>query len=84
MEPPQVALAALMRDRPSIADEIGVTLSRRAKIVMPGAANGQGGDNAPSISVLVSRIRQLFEVPHGPSMWRQTEKLKGPSPHDAL
>ena len=61
----QAALAKLMRDRPSIADEIGVTLSQRAKVAIPGATNDHGIANAPSISALVLRIRQLFEVPHG-------------------
>ena len=60
----QAALAKLMHDRPSIADEISLTLSRRATI-----AAAVVGDSAlvgpPSLSLLVSRIRQLFEVPHG-------------------
>ena len=61
----QAALAKLMRDRPSIADEISVTLSRRAKAHTSGIADKTSIAAAPSISVLVSRIRQLFEVPHG-------------------
>jgi small-conductance mechanosensitive channel/CRP-like cAMP-binding protein len=61
----QAALAKLMRDRPSIADEISVTLSRRAKARTSGIADKTSNAAAPSISVLVSRIRQLFEVPHG-------------------
>jgi CRP-like cAMP-binding protein len=61
----QAALAKLMRDRPSIADEISVTLLRRAKARTSGIADKASIAAAPSISVLVSRIRQLFEVPHG-------------------
>lgn len=61
----QAALAKLMHDRPSIADEISLTLSRRTHM----AAVVAGGDSArgatPSFSQLVGRIRQLFEVPHG-------------------
>jgi len=59
----QAALAKLMQDRPSIADEISVTLSRRAK---SGLSMGDDARVAAESSVtrLVSRIRQLFEVPH--------------------
>ena len=59
----QAALAKLMQDRPSIADEISVTLSRRAK---SGLSMGEDGRVAveSSVTLLVSRIRQLFEVPH--------------------
>jgi small-conductance mechanosensitive channel/CRP-like cAMP-binding protein len=60
----QAALAKLMQDRPSIADEISVTLSRRAKMGTAGITNEGGIDAGTSISVLVSRIRRLFEVPH--------------------
>jgi CRP-like cAMP-binding protein len=60
----QAALAKLMRDRPSIADEISVTLSRRAQMGTPGITNEGGIGAVTSISVLVSRIRRLFEVPH--------------------
>jgi len=60
----QAALAKLMRDRPGIAEEISLTLTRRAK---RGTAGGVSEDEAalPSLSALVTRIRQLFEVPHG-------------------
>lgn len=59
----QAALAKLMRERPSIAEEISLTLSRRAKMGPPGIVDDRGIAAAPSISLLVSRIRQLFEVP---------------------
>jgi small-conductance mechanosensitive channel len=59
----QAALAKLMHDRPSIADEISVTLSQRAKR----AASGIGGDaeseSMRSVSWLVTRIRNVFELP---------------------
>ena len=60
----QAALAKLMHDRPSIADEVSVTLSRRAKRGQ--ALMGNEGATAALTSVpgLVDRIRQLFAVPH--------------------
>jgi small-conductance mechanosensitive channel/CRP-like cAMP-binding protein len=60
----QTALAKLMQDRPVIADEISLTLSRRAKMSSPGSTTASDSA-ATSFSALVSRIRQLFEVPHG-------------------
>ena len=59
----QAALAKLMDDRPSIADEISVTLSRRRG---PEASLGpeSQGTELGSVSRLVARIRQLFDVPH--------------------
>jgi small-conductance mechanosensitive channel/CRP-like cAMP-binding protein len=58
----QAALAKLMHERPSIADEISVTLSRRAKA---GAFAGSEGQTAAKSSAtrLLARIRQVFEVP---------------------
>ena len=59
----QAALATLMHDRPSIADEISVTLSRRTKVGSSEPAHtDEGGPR--SVSWLVGRIRELFEVPH--------------------
>lgn len=58
----QQALAKLMKDRPSIADEISVTLSRRTR---GSAADAASPTDPSSVSWLVTRIRQLFEVPHG-------------------
>jgi CRP-like cAMP-binding protein len=60
----QAALAKLMHDRPSIADEVSITLSRRAKRGQ--AAIGDEGRAAGMRSVpgLVARIRHLFDVPH--------------------
>ena len=57
----QQALAKLMKERPSIADEISVTLSRRTNSTAVTPVPSAG---VPSASWLVARIRQLFDVPH--------------------
>ena len=61
----QAALAKLMHERPSIAEEISMTLLHRAKVATGGS--GSEADSTPTRSFpwLVARIRQLFEVPHG-------------------
>jgi len=61
----QAALAKLMHDRPSIADEVSITLSRRTK--QGQASLGDEGRSADMRSVprLVARIRHLFGVPQG-------------------
>jgi hypothetical protein len=59
----QEALARIMRDRPSLADEISLTLSRQATAGQAGVAEDAANRTA-SLSELVSRIRQLFAVPH--------------------
>jgi small-conductance mechanosensitive channel len=65
----QAALARLMQDRPSIADEIRQTLSQHAKAGASGAPGDRGAADVPSISALVSRMRQMFsEGPHGSAM----------------
>ena len=61
----QAALAKLMQDRPAIAEEISLTLSRRANSGATGLAEDGGLGSAPSFSVLVTRIRQMFQLPHG-------------------
>lgn len=60
----QAALSDLMKERPGIADEISVTLSRRANVATPAGAPGADAHDS-SISSLVARIRHLFDVPHG-------------------
>jgi small-conductance mechanosensitive channel len=55
-------LARLMRERPGIADEISVTLCRRADL--DPAPIDQTADDMGSVPRLVARIRHLFEVPH--------------------
>jgi CRP-like cAMP-binding protein len=59
----QEALAKLMRDRPTIADEISVTLSRRAGRGQAHATE-QDATSMRSVSWLVARIRNVFELPH--------------------
>jgi hypothetical protein len=59
----QAALARLMHDRPSIADDISVTLSRRVKHVTAGNADEGEGASMRSVSWLVGRIRSVFELP---------------------
>jgi small-conductance mechanosensitive channel/CRP-like cAMP-binding protein len=61
----QAAVAKLLRDRPIIAEEISLTLSRRAKGAAAGLSDDSGLGPGPSFSVLVTRIRQLFQLPHG-------------------
>ena len=58
----QAALAELMHDRPSIADEISVTLSRRATHVVVGIGD-EAEESMRSVSWLVNRIRNVFGVP---------------------
>lgn len=60
----QAAMAALMKERPSIADEISVTLSRRANKATAGNTVSSEATEG-SVSWLVGRIRQVFELPHG-------------------
>ena len=58
----QAALAQLMRDRPSIADEISVTLSKRAKHTAAGMSD-EAEVAMRSVSWLVGRIRSAFALP---------------------
>jgi small-conductance mechanosensitive channel len=59
----QAAMAKLMHDRPTIADEISVTLSRRASRGQAHATE-QDATSMRSVSWLVGRIRNVFELPH--------------------
>jgi small-conductance mechanosensitive channel len=61
----QESLAKLMKERPSVAEEISVTLARRAKIGTAGKGSDSDAAADRSPSWLVDRIRQLFELPHG-------------------
>jgi small-conductance mechanosensitive channel len=60
----QAALAKLMHDRPSIADEVSITLSRRAKRGKAAIGDEGGTAGMRSVPGLVARIRHLFDVPH--------------------
>ena len=53
----QAALAALMRDRPSIADEISVTLSRRTKV-----GGSEAGPELKALLPLMGRPRVLARL----------------------
>jgi small-conductance mechanosensitive channel len=59
----QAVLAQLMHDRPSIADEISVTLSKRAHHAAAGVGDSSDVASMRSVSWLVSRIRSAFELP---------------------
>jgi small-conductance mechanosensitive channel len=59
----QAAMAKLLHDRPTIADEISVTLSRRASRGQAHATE-QDATSMRSVSWLVGRIRNVFELPH--------------------
>jgi small-conductance mechanosensitive channel len=61
----QEALAKIMRERPSLAEEISLTLSRRAKAGQVGVADDNTEAGALSMTELLTRIRNLFAVPHG-------------------
>ncbi|WP_428675542.1 mechanosensitive ion channel domain-containing protein [Reyranella sp.] len=58
-------VAHLLQERPSIADEIGVTLARRSHHVVAALDSADGADAGGSVGRLVTRIRQLFDVAHG-------------------
>jgi small-conductance mechanosensitive channel len=57
-------LAHLIQDRPSIADEIGVTLARRNRLGAPASGSDDAVDAGSSVAKLVARIKQLFDVAH--------------------
>jgi hypothetical protein len=61
----QAALAKLMHDRPILADEISVTLSRRAKHAAPGLGDHAEVESLRSVSWLVKRMRSAFELSPG-------------------
>jgi CRP-like cAMP-binding protein len=58
----QAAMAKLMHDRPGIADEISMTLSRRAKRTT-GVTDHVEDSSMRSVAWLVNRIRSVFELP---------------------
>lgn len=60
----QADLSPLLRDRPDVAEGLGLALSQRAE--MESCLSGQLEEVAKVVSVprLVTRICHLFEVPH--------------------
>jgi CRP-like cAMP-binding protein len=63
-EIPQADLVPLMRDRPDVAGGLGLALSQRAEIESRLSGQIEEVANVGSVPRLVTRIRQLFEVPH--------------------
>jgi len=59
----QADLAKLMADRPSIVDELGSILSRRAEAEKGIRGHGVQIDDIGSVPRLVARIRHLFDLP---------------------
>jgi small-conductance mechanosensitive channel len=60
----QAGLASLMRDRHSIAEELGLTLSRRAEAQKHLFIRDEEISAAGPVPGLVARIRNLFDIPH--------------------
>lgn len=60
----QEGLAPIMRDRPAIAEELGLTLSRRAEAERHLFEPSATVDSAGSVQKLATKIRHLFELPH--------------------
>jgi hypothetical protein len=58
----QEGLAPLMRDRPAIADELALLLSKRNASEQLRIGRGGGADAAAAIPPLRARIRQLFNL----------------------
>jgi CRP-like cAMP-binding protein len=61
----QETLAKIMQQRPTLAEEISLTLSRRTRSGQSGTANVGSAVAALSMTELLVRIRNLFAVPHG-------------------
>ena len=60
----QEGLAPIMRDRPALAEELGLTLSRRAEAERHLFEPSATVDSAGSVQKLATKIRHLFELPH--------------------
>ena len=58
----QEGLAPLMRDRPAIADELAMLLSKRSASELLRLGRGDGADAATTIPPLRARIRHLFKL----------------------
>ena len=58
----QAGLAPLMQDRPAIADELALLLSKRSASELLRLGQGDGADAATTIPPLRARIRQLFKL----------------------
>jgi CRP-like cAMP-binding protein len=60
----QAGLAPLLHDRPSIAEDLGLTLARRAATEKHLFGQSEKIVGMGSVPWLVARIRHLFELPH--------------------
>jgi CRP-like cAMP-binding protein len=60
----QAGLAPLLRDRPGIADDLGLTLARRSASEKHPFPDEKKAMDPGSVSRLVERIRHLFDLPH--------------------
>lgn len=59
------SLAPLMKDRPSIAEELALSLSRRTEDQsLAPVQRGRGGEDG-SVQLLLEKIRHLFNIHHG-------------------
>jgi small-conductance mechanosensitive channel len=58
----QQGLASLMRDRPAIADELALLLSKRSASELLRLGQGGGADAAATMPPLRARIRHLFNL----------------------
>ncbi len=61
----KATLAPLLHDRPSLVDELGLILSRRAEAEKHLFRNSAETAGIHAVPGLVKRIRQLFEISHG-------------------
>ena len=61
----KTTLAPLLHDRPSLVDELGLILSRRAEAEKHLFRNAADMSGIHAVPGLVSRIRQLFDISHG-------------------
>ena len=57
-------LAPVLRDRPTILDDLGLILAHRAAAEKRLFSRGSGGKELSSIPGLVERIRHVFQMPH--------------------
>ncbi|WP_246663669.1 mechanosensitive ion channel domain-containing protein [Phyllobacterium endophyticum] len=58
-------LSPLLHERPSLVDELGLILARRAEAKDHLFDRGSHSSGTHAVPGLVKRIRQLFEIPHG-------------------
>lgn len=57
------ALAALRRERPGLAEEIGLVLAQRARGHAVAAGDSDGSGQSQAVAALLARVRRLIERP---------------------